>query len=158
MIMDEDRSGTVSKNEFVNNLYKMKEQDQRTMLMVIKAHIVDVRLKVNHEIKDWLLHLKKGIDEMQSSDTNGMVQQIEKVMTDISANQGKVVANSAPDLAGLQREVERQSEVQEAILNAIQQQTQLFSTPSSISCTQVTKMHPSHSLISLPPSRPSGWH
>jgi len=49
-IMDEDRSGQVSAAEFVNNIWKLKEQDINTTLMFIKAYLIDLRVKVRTDL------------------------------------------------------------------------------------------------------------
>lgn len=53
-IMDADGSGDVSYDEFVDNLYRMKAQNSRTLLVFIKFYVLELRRCVEEE-----LHLTK---------------------------------------------------------------------------------------------------
>jgi len=50
-ILDEDRSGTVTYAEFVDQLYKMKAQESHTLLIFIKHYLTDVRIKVTEQLQ-----------------------------------------------------------------------------------------------------------
>lgn len=50
-ILDEDKSGHVTPNEFVDQLYRMKSQEAHTLLVFIKHYIMDVRKMVTEELK-----------------------------------------------------------------------------------------------------------
>jgi hypothetical protein len=80
MVMDEDRSGNVSYVEFVNNIYRMKEQDINTTLMFIKGYLVDVRAKIKDDVSKQLKHC---VSETQSvaEHIRGMVGRMESTMS-----------------------------------------------------------------------------
>jgi len=50
-LLDEDQSGTVSYNEFVEQLYKMKCQDTHTMLVFIKGYLNEVRMRMADQLQ-----------------------------------------------------------------------------------------------------------
>ncbi len=56
-IMDVDKSGDVSFKEFVNLLFKMKQQHSKTLLMFIKHYVLDVR----HDVREQLAVLKEEV-------------------------------------------------------------------------------------------------
>merc|ERR1719174_1163201 len=60
-IMDNDGSGDVSYSEFVDNLYRMKSQNNRTLLVFIKFYVLELRRNVQEELTllkgDILSHL-----------------------------------------------------------------------------------------------------
>eukprot|EP00930_Biecheleria_cincta_P067091 TRINITY_DN5347_c0_g1_i2.p1 TRINITY_DN5347_c0_g1~~TRINITY_DN5347_c0_g1_i2.p1 ORF type:complete len:618 (+),score=103.53 TRINITY_DN5347_c0_g1_i2:79-1932(+) len=49
-VMDEDQSGSVSYDEFVEQLYKMKCQDSHILLVFMRSHIKDMRQKVQKSV------------------------------------------------------------------------------------------------------------
>eukprot|EP00747_Dinoflagellata_sp_TGD_P103301 gnl/TRDRNA2_/TRDRNA2_168918_c2_seq1.p1 gnl/TRDRNA2_/TRDRNA2_168918_c2~~gnl/TRDRNA2_/TRDRNA2_168918_c2_seq1.p1 ORF type:complete len:385 (-),score=49.95 gnl/TRDRNA2_/TRDRNA2_168918_c2_seq1:47-1111(-) len=49
-MLDSDRSGSISYDEFVDQLYKMVDQDEHSMLVFIKAYLNDIR----HRLADHL--------------------------------------------------------------------------------------------------------
>jgi len=57
-ILDEDKSGTVTYDEFVDQLHKMKSQESHTLLVFIKHYITDVRLKVTEILNDFKAEIK----------------------------------------------------------------------------------------------------
>lgn len=50
-IMDNDGSGDVSYEEFVNNLYRMKSQNSRTLLVFIKFYVLELRRNVQEQLE-----------------------------------------------------------------------------------------------------------
>jgi len=50
-ILDEDRSGTVTYTEFVEQLHKMKSQDTHTMLVFIKGYVNELRLSMQQQLR-----------------------------------------------------------------------------------------------------------
>jgi hypothetical protein len=49
--MDEDGSGDVSYEEFVDSLYRMKSQNSRTLLVFIKYYVLEMRRNVQEELE-----------------------------------------------------------------------------------------------------------
>jgi len=49
-ILDEDKSGTVTFTEFVDQLHKMKTQESHTLLIFIKHHVNEIREKVTQQL------------------------------------------------------------------------------------------------------------
>lgn len=50
-ILDEDRSGDVRYEEFVQQLYKMKANDSHTLLVFIRYYVTEIRMKINEELR-----------------------------------------------------------------------------------------------------------
>lgn len=50
-IMDNDGSGDVSYKEFVDNLYRMKSHNSRTLLVFIKFYVLELRRNVQEELR-----------------------------------------------------------------------------------------------------------
>jgi len=50
-VLDEDASGSVSYNEFIEQLNKMKTQEMRTILVFLKAHILDIQKDVSSQLQ-----------------------------------------------------------------------------------------------------------
>eukprot|EP00930_Biecheleria_cincta_P020275 TRINITY_DN15283_c0_g1_i1.p1 TRINITY_DN15283_c0_g1~~TRINITY_DN15283_c0_g1_i1.p1 ORF type:complete len:605 (-),score=78.07 TRINITY_DN15283_c0_g1_i1:300-2114(-) len=63
-ILDEDRSGTVTYREFVEQVHKMKTQDTHTMLVFIKGYLNQVRLKLNDQLKFMKNEIHANIEEL----------------------------------------------------------------------------------------------
>merc|ERR1711865_716970 len=78
-IMDEDQSGEVDYSEFVDQLYKMRSNDQHTMLVFIKHYVSDVRLKVTEELEFVKTHIQQV-----GEDVGALKQEL--------SNHGKLVA------------------------------------------------------------------
>merc|ERR1711881_452108 len=49
-ILDEDKSGTVTSAEFVEQLHKMKTQESHTLLVFIKHYVNEIREKVTDQL------------------------------------------------------------------------------------------------------------
>lgn len=62
-ILDEDRSGSVTYEEFVGQLHKMKTQEAQTLLVFIKHYVVDVRQKVSEQLDILKAELVEKVDE-----------------------------------------------------------------------------------------------
>merc|ERR1712048_821482 len=50
-ILDEDKNGTVSPQEFATELFKMKSQEAHTILVFLKHYALDIREKVTLQLK-----------------------------------------------------------------------------------------------------------
>jgi len=71
-ILDEDRSGTVTYSEFVEQLYRMKTQDTQNMLLFIRGYINEVRQVVheqsrlmNDELRPSMASQQKNVAELE---------------------------------------------------------------------------------------------
>mmetsp|Transcript_46132 Transcript_46132/g.136327 ORF Transcript_46132/g.136327 Transcript_46132/m.136327 type:complete len:256 (+) Transcript_46132:1-768(+) len=51
VILDSDKSGSVTYDEFCDSLHKMKTEEAQTMLTFIKFHVEDVRHKVTEQLR-----------------------------------------------------------------------------------------------------------
>merc|ERR1712048_1325151 len=51
-IMDEDRSGEVRYEEFVEELYKMKSEDSHTMITFIKFYVQEIQREMREELRN----------------------------------------------------------------------------------------------------------
>jgi len=80
-LMDTDKSGSVTYVEFVDQLYKMKSKDTRTMLMFIKYHMVELL----DDVEENLSVLKTDVLGKMSS-----------IHDRISENQGHTVLPASP--------------------------------------------------------------
>merc|ERR1712048_126352 len=63
-MMDEQLSGQVTYNEFIDNLHKMKTEDNHAILVFMKHCINDIRFQMLQE----LLIVKEGLDEVKIVD------------------------------------------------------------------------------------------
>mmetsp|Transcript_67988 Transcript_67988/g.128409 ORF Transcript_67988/g.128409 Transcript_67988/m.128409 type:complete len:168 (+) Transcript_67988:3-506(+) len=141
MIMDEDRSGSVSYVEFVNNMYKMKQQDVNTLLMFIKGYVVDLRIKMKEDV----VILQRKILNQQCEFSNNIESVIKNVESLVNSLQTSGLPRestnrSLPSEANLS-ELERNltwaiSEQSADILRAIGNQTSAMrSYQNSGTCT-----------------------
>merc|ERR1719379_1739234 len=77
-ILDSDRSGTVSVEEFVTQVYRMKSSDTNFMLAYIKYYVTDIR----HRLSDDMVQLKRDLEtrmQMQEKEEKDMAAEIVKV-------------------------------------------------------------------------------
>merc|ERR1719506_3602513 len=51
-IMDEDKSGEVRYDEFVEELYKMKSEDSHTMITFIKFYVQEIQREMRSELQN----------------------------------------------------------------------------------------------------------
>merc|ERR1712100_5826 len=82
-ILDEDLSGSVTYDEFVDQLYKMKSQDSHTMLLFIKGYVNQLRQKLSESLR--LLKTELGTRISDLLDNQAMMK----------ANQEKMKANQS---------------------------------------------------------------
>merc|ERR1712205_289388 len=50
-LLDEDGNGSIDYAEFVEQLYKLKEEDSHTLLVFIKHYVRDIKQKQLHEME-----------------------------------------------------------------------------------------------------------
>eukprot|EP00927_Polykrikos_kofoidii_P064590 TRINITY_DN5995_c0_g2_i1.p1 TRINITY_DN5995_c0_g2~~TRINITY_DN5995_c0_g2_i1.p1 ORF type:complete len:754 (+),score=121.97 TRINITY_DN5995_c0_g2_i1:96-2264(+) len=77
-ILDEDRSGSVTYDEFVAQLHKMKTQEAQTLLVFIKHYVVDVRQKVSEQLDILKSELVERVDE-HAAITNRLARRMGRV-------------------------------------------------------------------------------
>merc|ERR1719265_2232526 len=77
-VLDEDKSGSVSPSEFSSQLWRMKEQETRTMLMFVKYYVKEIWEKVCLSVEE---HFKSN-KETFANQLNDAVNEIKGVVTD----------------------------------------------------------------------------
>merc|ERR1711904_549224 len=79
-IIDEDHSGTVEYEEFAEQLWKMKSQEQQTTLMILKYYILQTWQKITNEtskLQDAFIFQSKHHQEVVISMCDQMKQRID---------------------------------------------------------------------------------
>eukprot|EP00747_Dinoflagellata_sp_TGD_P034265 gnl/TRDRNA2_/TRDRNA2_137162_c0_seq1.p1 gnl/TRDRNA2_/TRDRNA2_137162_c0~~gnl/TRDRNA2_/TRDRNA2_137162_c0_seq1.p1 ORF type:complete len:274 (+),score=62.44 gnl/TRDRNA2_/TRDRNA2_137162_c0_seq1:115-822(+) len=79
-ILDSDGSGTVSYNEFADQLHKMKAQSSKTVLTFVKYYVLDIRDSVNEELRLLKRDLAGKVDEQLS-----LLTQQGKILSELPA-------------------------------------------------------------------------
>eukprot|EP00928_Gymnodinium_smaydae_P040324 TRINITY_DN27359_c0_g2_i1.p1 TRINITY_DN27359_c0_g2~~TRINITY_DN27359_c0_g2_i1.p1 ORF type:complete len:630 (-),score=149.68 TRINITY_DN27359_c0_g2_i1:211-2049(-) len=102
-IMDQDKSGTLDYHEFVDQLYKMKSQDQQTILTFLKYYVLEIRESLVEQLQLSLQGVSKD-----TSESNDMLNQVMKRLQMLEESMAEVKtwlggAASADALGGAQK-------------------------------------------------------
>eukprot|EP00931_Biecheleriopsis_adriatica_P015586 TRINITY_DN11825_c1_g1_i1.p1 TRINITY_DN11825_c1_g1~~TRINITY_DN11825_c1_g1_i1.p1 ORF type:complete len:650 (-),score=138.50 TRINITY_DN11825_c1_g1_i1:8-1957(-) len=99
--LDQDGSGSVSYEEFVEQLFNMQNQDTAVMLSFLKSYVQDIRKAIREQTKD-MVQIKKTMKDAVMKDLS-----IEKAL------------GSSPDLGGFSEGVQSRSHSKEhSVVNA----------------------------------------
>jgi len=87
-VLDKDGSGDVSYDEFVDELYKLKTHDQHTLLVFIKFYVMEIKRKVEDEMKVIRSHVSEAAVDIAQSQKLSELQEVKpmKLPSSLFAN------------------------------------------------------------------------
>merc|ERR1719356_1509265 len=96
-IMDSDRSGSLSYDEFVDQLHKMKSEDQQTMLAFLKYYVMEIREQIITVISERLHEQVKNGDERDTLLKEFMVNKLHEISGQLKVIHRSTTASTVED-------------------------------------------------------------
>eukprot|EP00931_Biecheleriopsis_adriatica_P118863 TRINITY_DN94175_c0_g1_i1.p1 TRINITY_DN94175_c0_g1~~TRINITY_DN94175_c0_g1_i1.p1 ORF type:complete len:584 (-),score=105.00 TRINITY_DN94175_c0_g1_i1:58-1728(-) len=119
--LDDDRSGTINHEEFVDQLFKMHNQDPGVMMSFIKTYVQDVRNKVTN-LEGTVKQMDSDLKLLRMNSVNGAPLKSESSLPPNGSQSGQPIApSSTGDLQAISATL-RDLSLQVSQIAAIQQQ------------------------------------